>query len=103
MLIPLTQPLDLINKLFVPLTLHPNHNRQPAHRQRCLHVMVFGYRLEVRDGQAAGWFLQDVGKVLGHEAVEPFKGAEAEDPVLRGLGGGAGGLAKVGCVAGGGG
>lgn len=95
MLLGFRQPLYPLDDLLVVLTLHRDGDRQTTHDEQRGDVAVLRDRLEVGHVERAGRLVEHVGKVLGHESVEPFQRAEADDPVLGRLSGLPGRLAEV--------
>jgi hypothetical protein len=88
MLIGLTQALNLLDRLFVLLTLNSDGYRQTAHDERWGDEMIFGDGLQIGNVQAARGLLQHFGEVLRHESIQSFQRAETQNPVVGGLYGG---------------
>lgn len=85
MLVQLAESLDFGDELSVLLALDANSYGKVAHEKGGRCIRVFCHGLKVGNFEAAGGFVENVGKILGHEAVETLESAESEDPVVRWL------------------
>lgn len=82
MLLGLRELLYSLDDLLVVLALHRDRDRQAAHYERRVHVVILRNRLQVRHLQGTRRLVKHFGEVLGHQPVELLERREPQDPVV---------------------
>lgn len=86
MLIRLSKPLNLANKLLILLALDANRDSESAQRKYRSWAAILRNSLKIGDFEVHNRLLEDIEEVLGHHPIQLLEIPKPLNPIIRGLG-----------------